>query len=1390
MLNSIYSGNRLRVDFAKTAQQIEVPNLLQLQLSSYDNFLMLDQEDRSGSGLERVFQSVFPIHDAQNRLTLEYQGSEVGKPKYTVRECMERGLTYSVSLRMMTRLVLWDRDENTKEKTGVSEIKEQSIFIRDIPLMTERTSFVINGVERVVVNQLHRSPGVIFKEEESSTAGSKLIYTGQIIPDRGSWLYFEYDPKDILYIRINKRRKVPVTIMFRALGYSKQDIMKLFYPLQSITVDGTQFLMDFDPASLGGRLEFDLLDPKGEVLVAAGKRLSGKKAQKLLESGVTKVQYPMEVLMERHLAEPVINPETGEVLYDTMTPVDEHKLKKMIESGIDTFVIANDTAEGVDNSIINAFLADSDSLKLLKQTEEIEDENDLAAIRIYKVMRPGEPVTKEAAKQFVDQHFFDPERYDLTRVGRMKMNHKLGQHIPEYVTVLTNEDIINTVKYVIKVKNGQGHIDDRDHLGNRRIRSIGELLGNELHNGLVKMQKAIKDKLSTMSGPMSDLMPHDLINSKMITSTIMEFFSGGQLSQFMDQTNPLSEITHKRRLSALGEGGLVKERAGFEVRDVHPTHYGRICPIETPEGQNIGLINTLATYSKVNEHGFIEAPYNIVKEGVVQFGPENVVYLTATQEEGKIIAAASNAVNSDGTFDEELIELRQDGEIILGSPKDAQYMDLSSHMVVGVAASLIPFLEHDDANRALMGSNMQRQAVPLLRPSAPMVGTGVEKLVARDAWESVKAKRDGVVEKIDARHIYMISEDEGGTVIDYYPLQKNLRTNQNTTFGQKPIVKVGDTIKEGQVIADGPNMDQGELALGQNALVAFMPWNGYNFEDAIVISEKLIRDDAFTSVHVYEKEAEARELKHGVEEITRDIPNIRDEDLLHLDESGIIKIGTYVKPGMILVGKVSPKGEVKPTPEERLLRAIFGEKAGHVVNKSLYCPPSMEGIVVDIKVFTKKGYEKDPRTLEMEKAERDELEREHYDRLLMIDKEEMMRITSMLTKSPLERDVTVNGVEYAAGEFVEKEALEDVNRFAMNNIVKAYGEAVQSSYNKTKNHFQKEKKRFRDEHEEKLSILEKDDILPNGVVKYVKVYVATKRKLKVGDKMAGRHGNKGIVSTIVPEVDMPYTANGRPVDVCLNPLGVPSRMNIGQILEMHLGMVGRELGYQLQELFEREQQALLEKVRAKLREIAETAGLMKLQNAVEAMSDDELLRYARDWAKGGVRFATPIFEGVNAEEFARLYELAKLDTDGKTQLYDGKTGEPLQERVNVGYMYILKLHHLVDEKVHARSTGPYSLVTQQPVGGKALFGGQRFGEMEVWALEAYGASAVLKEMLTIKSDDVEGRVAAYRALTKGESVPESGIPETLFVLTKELQAIALDVEIYDEVEDDEQIGTD
>ncbi|RAZ55352.1 DNA-directed RNA polymerase subunit beta [Campylobacter hyointestinalis] len=1379
MLNSLYSGNRLRVDFSNVTKEIDVPNLLQLQKKSFDHFLNLDNSQYE-SGIEKVFKSIFPIHDPQNRLTLEYVSSEISKPRYTIRECMERGLTYSVNLKMKIRLIVHDRDEKTGEKIGVKDIKEQEIFVREIPLMTDRISFIINGVERVVVNQLHRSPGVIFKEEESPTIVNKLIYTAQIIPDRGSWLYFEYDTKDILYVRINKRRKVPITILFRALGYKKQDIVKLFYPIQTLHIKNNKFLTPFSPDDFMGRVDYDIKDENGNVLHQAGKRLTKKKADKLIEDGLKWVEYPIEVLVNRYLANPIIDKESGEVIYDALTQLDENKLAKIVAEE-ETIEIANDLASGVDDAIINSFLQDYETLKLLKQTEDIEDENDLAAIRIYKVMRPGEPVVKEAARTFVNDLFFNPERYDLTKVGRMKMNHKLGLSVPEYVTTLTNEDIIKTAKYLIKVKNGQGHIDDRDHLGNRRIRSIGELLANELHLGFVKMQKAIRDKFTSLSNNVDELMPYDLVNPKMITTTIMEFFTGGQLSQFMDQTNPLSEITHKRRLSALGEGGLVKERAGFEVRDVHPTHYGRICPVETPEGQNIGLINTLSTYAKVNDLGFVEAPYRKVENGKVT---NEIVYLTATQEEGHIIAPASTILDENDMIKEDLIEVRQDGEMLLAKREDVTLIDLCSGMVMGVAASLIPFLEHDDANRALMGSNMQRQAVPLLKATAPIVGTGMEAIVARDAWEAIKAKRPGVVEKVDNRNIFILGEDENGPYIDQYTMEKNLRTNQNTTFAQHPIVRKGDEIKAGQIIADGPSMEEGELAIGKNALIAFMPWNGYNYEDAIVMSERMIRTDAFTSVHVYEKEIEARELKDGVEEITRDIPNMKEEDLIHLDESGIVKIGTHVKPGMILVGKVSPKGEVKPTPEERLLRAIFGEKAGHVVNKSLYAGASLEGVVIDVKIFTKKGYEKDARSFKAYEDEKNMLEKEHHDRLLMLDREEMLRVTALLSKNPLDSELEIGNKTYKKGDIVKRTDLDNINRFTLNTYVKSFSKEIQKTYEDMKTYFQNEKKKLKDEHDAKLEILEKDDILPSGVVKLVKVYIATKRKLKVGDKMAGRHGNKGIVSNIVPDVDMPYLPNGRTVDIVLNPLGVPSRMNIGQILESHLGLVGMRLGEQITEIFEAKKGEWLKELRAKMIEIADVSRLMDAKSILSKISDEKLIDYARDWSNG-VRFATPIFEGVKADEFKKLFEMAKIDMDGKTELYDGRTGSKMEERVNVGCMYMLKLHHLVDEKVHARSTGPYSLVTQQPVGGKALSGGQRFGEMEVWALEAYGAAHTLREMLTVKSDDVEGRLAAYKALTRGENVPSTGIPETFFVLTNELKSLALDVEIYDEDENNE-----
>lgn len=1379
MLNSLHSGNRLRVDFSDVAKQIEIPNLLQLQKKSFEHFLDIKNSGNE-SGIEKVFKSIFPIHDPQNRLSLEYVSSELTSPKYTVRECMERGLTYAVNLKIKIRLILHDKDEKTGEKIGVRDIKEQEIFVRDIPLMTERVSFVINGVERVVVNQLHRSPGVIFKEEESPTVANRLIYTAQIIPDRGSWLYFEYDTKDVLYVRINKRRKVPITVLFRALGYKKQDIVKLFYPILNLKIKKNKILVPFNADDYIARVDYDLKDEKGNLILEAGKRLTRSKAEKLVADGLKFVEYPLEVLVSRYLASPVYDKESGEVIYDTLTQLDENKISKIIETQ-STIDIANDRAAGVDTAIINSFLQDAEMLKLLRQSESVDDENDLAAIRIYKVMRPGEPVTKEAAKAFVNDLFFNPERYDLTSVGRMKMNHKLSLDVPEYVSVLTREDLIKTAKYLIRVKNNDGVIDDRDHLGNRRIRSIGELLANELHLGFVKMQKAIRDKFTSLSSNVDELLPYDLVNPKVITTTIMEFFTGGELSQFMDQTNPLSEITHKRRLSALGEGGLVKERAGFEVRDVHPTHYGRICPVETPEGQNIGLINTIATYAKVNDMGFVEAPYRKVENGKIS---NEIVYLTAAQEEGHYIAPASTILDANGVIKDDLIETRKNGEILFARREDVSLIDLCNGMVMGVAASLIPFLEHDEAKRTLMGSNMQRQAVPLIQNTAPIVGTGMEAVVARDAWQSIKANRGGVVEKVDNKNIFVLGENENGPYIDQYSMEKNLRTNQNTTFGQRPVVRKGDSIKAGQIIADGPSMDGGELAIGKNALIAFMPWNGYNYEDAIVISEKMIREDAFTSVHIYEKEIEARELKDGVEEITRDIPNVKEEDLAHLDESGIVKIGTRIKTGMILVGKVSPKGEVKPTPEERLLRAIFGEKAGHVVNKSLYAPASMEGVVIDVKIFTKKGYERDARSIKAYEDEKNVLEKEHHDRLLMLDREESLRVVDLLSKNPLELALKIEKTNYKKGDKVKREDLENINRFTLAGYAKNYSKKVQKEFEAIKAHFQEEKKKLKDEHDAKLDIIEKDDILPSGVVKLVKVYIATKRKLKVGDKMSGRHGNKGIVSNIVAEVDMPYLADGRTVDIVLNPLGVPSRMNIGQILESHLGLVGMRLGEQIQEIFESKQKDFIKTLRAKMIEIASVSKLMDAKNTLEKISDDELIAYARDWSKG-VKFSTPVFDGLKVGEFSKLFQMAKIDSDGKTELYDGRTGSKMTERVHVGCMYMLKLHHLVDEKVHARSTGPYSLVTQQPVGGKALSGGQRFGEMEVWALEAYGAAHTLREMLTIKSDDVDGRLSAYKAISRGENIPSTGIPETFFVLTNELKSLALDVKIYGEEKDNE-----
>jgi DNA-directed RNA polymerase subunit beta-beta' len=1384
MNNRLKSGNRLRVDFSKKKIDIEIPDLLQLKKESYKDFLKLDPDSDIESGIEKVFKNIFPIEDPQNRLTLEYVDSEPTKPDYTIEEAIKRGLTYSTHLKMKIRLILWNRNEKTGEKINEKDIKEQFIYIRNIPLMTNRTSFIVNGIERVVSNQLHRSPGVIFKKEEiTNKARPSTIYTGQIIPSRGSWIYFEIDDKDIAYVRINKRRKIPVTIMLRSFGYSMEDILKIFYPIKEMKINKGKFYTKFIADDfLNQKLTYDIIDDKSNIVFKSGMRVTKKAIRDIKDKKIDLVEYPEHILKNRHIfGDMKLKMEETEEEFKTLTELNEELLDYIKKKKVKSFFIIDDLAKNVDISIINAFKADRDILDLIKENNEDANDYELSNIRMYSVMRPEEPATKEAAIKFVQQLFFDCERYDLTKVGRIKINQKLGLNIPEYTTVLTEDDLIHSVRYLLSVKNGIGKVDDRDHLENRRIRAIGELLENELHNGLLRMQKAIKDKLTTSSAPIDDLMPHDLINSKMITSSILDFFMSGQLSQFMDQTNPLSEINHKRRLSALGEGGIVKERAGFEVRDVHSTHYGRICPIETPEGQNIGLINTLSTYAKVDELGLIQAPYRTVTDGKLT---DEIKYYTATQEEGLCIAPGSTKVDDDGNIIDEFIEARQNGEILLVNKNTVSLIDISSAMVVGVSASLIPFLENDDANRALMGSNMMRQAVPLLNCNAPMVGTGLESVVSEAAWESTKSEISGIVEKVDSKNIFIKRVENNEISIEHYPIQKNIKTNQNTAFSQYPIAKQGDKVEKGDIVIDGSSMDNGELALGQNIKVAFMPWNGYNYEDAIVVSERILIDDLFTSVHIYEKSIEARELKQGVEEITRDLPNVREEEIKHLDSSGIVKVGTIIKPGMIMVGKVSPRNEIRPSPEERLLRAIFGERSGHVVNKSLYCPTTTEGIVIDVKIFVKKGYKRDERSLQSYEEEKQDIQDLHKEKVGMIDREESLKIIHLFSTSKLAKAYEVNDIKYKKGDLLPEEVIKGINRFVLGTLATHYSKKIEDEFNNIKTLTLTNKNDLKEKLEAKMNILDKDDILSSGVTKLVKVYIATKRKLRIGDKMAGRHGNKGIVSNIVPMADLPYDKNGDIVDIVLNPLGVPSRMNIGQVLEVHLGQVGKKLGDQIQDIFDAKTETFIKDLREKMISIAIFAKLADAKSFLTTISDEELIKYARDWSQG-VKFATAVFDGATGEDLDKLFKLAKMDMDGKTILFDGQTGDQIKERVTVGFMYILKLHHLVDEKIHARSTGPYSLVTQQPIGGKALLGGQRFGEMEVWALEAYGASHILKEMLTIKSDDVDGRLAAYRSIIKGENVKKEGVTETFNVLSKELQSLCIDLSVFEKLQDDE-----
>jgi len=1289
-------GKRVRKDFARIPQIMEVPNLIEIQKKSYEQFLQADvpPEARKDEGLQGVFTSIFPITDFGDNCSLEFVSYSLGEPKYTVNECRQRGMTYAAALKVVVRLIVWQKNKERQTKT-IRDIKEQEIYLGEIPLMTEHGTFIINGTERTIVSQMHRSPGVFFSHDKGKTYSSqKILYIARIIPYRGSWIEFEVCTKDVLYLRIDRRRKILATVLLRALGFKDDEqILKAFYATEKIVLEGGEGYKILNPeVHVGERVSKDIIDPvSGQVLVKAGGKLNRSILKRMEEIGLDRLPLKTEQIVGRYVAKDVIDVESGEVLLECNQMITEEKLTSFYEKKIPSIELLI-----VEDSPIGSSLRDT------LEKDPIKTQDD-ALIEIYKRMRPGDPPTLESAKALFHSLFYDPKRYDLTKVGRLIMNRRLGLNIDIENRLLQKEDFIAVIRYLLQLTHGIGYVDDIDHLGNRRVRAVGELLENQFRVGLVRMERAIKERMSIQD--METVMPHDIVNSKPVSAVIKEFFGSSQLSQFLDQTNPLSELTHKRRLSALGPGSLSRERAGFEVRDVHPTHYGRICPIETPEGPNIGLIASLSTYARVNDFGFIETPYRKVINGRVT---NEIEYLTASEEEQYTVAQANARLDEEGRFIDSRIAARVGGEPRKVPPEQINYMDVSPKQLVSVSASLIPFLEHDDANRALMGSNMQRQAVPLLRPRAPLVGTGMEAVVARDSGAVILAKRDGVVERVDATKI-IIRVDNGSDlkgeepIIDVYELVKFQRTNQNTCQNQRPIVRPGQRVKKGEIIADGSSTDQGELALGQNVLVAFMPWGGYNFEDAILISERVVKEDCFTSIHIEEFEIEARDTKLGREEITRDIPNVGEDTLRNLDESGIIRIGAEVKPGDVLVGKVTPKGETQLTPEEKLLRAIFGEKAADVRDASLVAPPGVEGIVVDVKVFSRKGVEKDKRTAEIEEDEIGKLKKDFEDETKIVEESKQRKILELIKEG--QRD------DGESEEFLDDAALMD----------KIIGDPLlEPQIDEITDWAERQKEELQLEFEDKISRLERGGELPPGVIKLVKVYIAIKRKLSVGDKMAGRHGNKGVVSKILPEEDMPFLSDGTPVDIVLNPLGVPSRMNVGQILETHLGWAAKALGFYV---------------------------------------------------------STPVFDGATESQIREELKKAGLPESGKTILRDGRTGEPFRQEVTVGYIYMLKLAHLVDDKIHARSIGPYSLVTQQPLGGKAQFGGQRFGEMEVWALEAYGAAYTLQEVLTVKSDDVAGRTDAYEAIVKGENLREPGIPESFNVLVKELQSLCLDVEL-------------
>ena len=1369
MAYSIANNQLLRKHFAEIKRIIDIPNLIDIQKNSYKRFLQADlpASARQNIGLEAVFRSVFPIRDFSETCSLEYVSYSLGIPKYDVDECHQRGMTFAAPMKVRVRLVSWDIDKESGVQS-IRDIKEQEVYFGEIPLMTENGTFIINGTERVIVSQLHRSPGVFFDHDKGKTHSSgKILYSARVIPYRGSWLDFDFDHKDILYVRIDRRRKLPATVLLKALGYSAEELLNYYYDVEEIVVDGEGYRKRVNLALLPGqRASFDIVAADGEVIVKANRKFTKAAIRKLAEKGIESIPVLLEDVVGKIASTDIVDTATGEVVVECNEEVTETRLQELRSRGINTFKVLF-----IDNLYVGPYLRET---LLLDRIGTPED----AMIEIYRRLRPGDPPTVRSSAALFDSLFFNAERYDLSAVGRLKLNYKLGLDIPLEHTTLTKEDILEVVRYLIDLRNGKGVIDDIDHLGNRRVRAVGELLENQYRVGLVRMERAIKERMSLQE--VDSLMPHDLINSKPVSAVVKEFFGSSQLSQFMDQTNPLSEITHKRRLSALGPGGLTRERAGFEVRDVHPTHYGRVCPIETPEGPNIGLIASLSTYARINEYGFVETPYRIVRDGLVT---NEIKYFSALEEEGHAIAQANAPLNEDGTFVNELVNARKNGEFMLINREDIELMDVSPKQLVSVAASLIPFLENDDANRALMGSNMQRQAVPLLRADAPLVGTGMERIVAHDSGAAVVARHNGVVESVDASRIVIkIDEDEvdeSGTGVDIYTLIKFVRSNQNTCLNQKPIVKVGDKVKRGEMIADGPSTQWGELALGQNVLVAFMPWEGYNFEDSILISEKLVKEDRYTSIHIEEFECVARDTKLGKEEITDDIPNLGEDALADLDESGIIRIGAEVKPGDILVGKITPKGETQLSPEEKLLRAIFGEKAGDVRDTSLRVPPGVEGVVIGARVFSRKGADKDSRTEHIEKTEIDKLLKDQNDEIRIIRDSAKGKLTSLLVgQTPAVSVEDVSGqVLLAKGKKIVPEALTKVPLDRWREISLVNAEEVEDRIANLFARLVEREELIRGVFADKIEKLKRGDDLPPGVIKMVKVYIAIKRKLQVGDKMAGRHGNKGVLSRILPEEDMPYLADGTPVEIVLNPLGVPSRMNVGQILETHLGLAARGLGLQLQEIIDRSYNP--EAIKKKVKEIY---GNKELNKFIDGLSDEETLAMGCRLAKG-IPMASPVFEGVSEAQMKDEMARAGVSSSGQMILHDGKTGVAFKEKVTVGIMYMLKLHHLVDDKIHARSIGPYSLVTQQPLGGKAQFGGQRLGEMEVWAMEAYGAAHALQEFLTVKSDDVAGRTRMYEAIVKGKQTLEAGLPESFNVLIKELQSLCLDVELLEEEED-------